>query len=230
MPHSQDIAAYEKKYNNGEIIIKAGDKGNEFFYVISGRVGVYVNYGQPDQIKITELKDADFFGEAAIIGNTLRSATVVSLTDTVVRVIPLDNIAGSVESNPEIYLSLIKNFYNNQNKRNADIQLINTLLTEICGINEETIALNTKIVECLNEIQTISRTNNILGINASIESARAGSFGKGFVIVAQELQRLAVRTSAIANQSRELIDECKANSIESAGKLNSAREFLEKFR
>ena len=230
MPQDLELTAYEKKFINSEIIIKAGDKGNEFYYIISGRVGVYINFGRQDQFKITELTAGDFFGEAAIIGNTLRSASVVSLEDTVLQVIPLGNITSSIENNPEIFLNLIKNFYNNQNKRNKDSRQIYDLLIEICRINEVTLSLNTKIIDCLEEIQTISRTNNILGINASIEAANAGKYGKGFVIVAQELQRLAVRTSVIAKQSRELVDECKKNTIESAEKLDLAREFTKKFR
>ena len=135
MPQNPDITIYETEYSNGDIIINAGEKGNEFYYIASGRVGVYINYGQPDQFKITELAASEFFGEAAIIGNTVRSATVVSLEKTVLQVIPLDNITNSIENYPDIYLHLIKNFYNNQNKRNRDIQQINGLLEEICGIS-----------------------------------------------------------------------------------------------
>lgn len=41
------------------------------------------------------------------------------------------------------------------------------------------------------EIQNISVKQKILAINASIEAARAGEMGKGFTIVAEEVQRLA---------------------------------------
>lgn len=57
----------------------------------------------------------------------------------------------------------------------------------------------TEVSRVASEISDIARTTNILAINASIEAARAGPEGKGFMVVAQEIKQLANRTEVAIN-------------------------------
>lgn len=56
-------------------------------------------------------------------------------------------------------------------------------------------------------IKDVSKKSNLLGLNASIESARAGDVGKGFGVVATEIRKLADSS----NQSIKAIESTLSN-------------------
>lgn len=57
----------------------------------------------------------------------------------------------------------------------------------------------------LNTIKQISDQTNLLGLNAAIESARAGEHGRGFSVVAQEIRKLADNSKKAAEQIKQII-------------------------
>lgn len=67
----------------GEVIIREGDIGDEFYILRSGSVHIYRETLSGDNLALADL-NADmniFFGETALIGKDARSATVQALTD-----------------------------------------------------------------------------------------------------------------------------------------------------
>lgn len=64
---------------------------------------------------------------------------------------------------------------------------------------------STKIVTIIKAIEDISFQTNILSLNASVEAARAGTAGKGFSVVADEVRSLAAKSSEAAQNTSDLI-------------------------
>ncbi|WP_419883080.1 methyl-accepting chemotaxis protein [Peribacillus sp. B-H-3] len=61
------------------------------------------------------------------------------------------------------------------------------------------------IERALNTLSGISDQTNMLALNASIEAARAGSYGKGFSVVADEVRKLSLESDKAAKEIKEMI-------------------------
>ena len=73
--------------------------------------------------------------------------------------------------------------------------------------------LNDMSKEVLTFVRTlfeICKQTNMLSLNASIEAARAGDFGKGFEVVASEVQNLAIRTASNAKEVNQIVTSLKS--------------------
>lgn len=69
-----------------------------------------------------------------------------------------------------------------------------------------------QIGSIIKTIEDIAFQTNILALNASVEAARAGSAGKGFSVVADEVRNLAAKSAEAAENTNQLI----SYSIQSA--------------
>ncbi len=63
-----------------------------------------------------------------------------------------------------------------------------------------------EIEKIASSIQDIAQNSKILSINASIEAARAGDAGRGFGVVADEMGKMALKTSDAVKQISEVTD------------------------
>ena len=70
-----------------------------------------------------------------------------------------------------------------------------------------------KLSESINEVSTfikqVSEQSNMLGLNASIEAARAGDAGRGFSVVAQQIRKLSEQSKSTVPKIKELTDRIK---------------------
>lgn len=102
----------------------------------------------------------------------------------------------------------------------TNFQQIGKTNSSIESFIKETKDNSQKTDEVLSFIQGIAKQTNLLGLNAAIESARAGEYGKGFGVVSSEIRKLS-------NSTKESINEISKtlNSIQ-----NSINEIYEKFQ
>ncbi len=64
-----------------------------------------------------------------------------------------------------------------------------------------------QILESVDSIQEIADETHLLALNASIESAAAGEFGKRFAVVASEVRRLSERAREFTEEIQVVVDD-----------------------
>ena len=85
----------------------------------------------------------------------------------------------------------------------ALMEEINIAATNINSLNDQSQKINT----VLSVIGGIAEQTNLLALNAAIEAARAGEQGRGFAVVADEVRNLASRTQTSTLEINQMLTE-----------------------
>jgi len=97
------------------------------------------------------------------------------------------------------------------------------VVTERFQLLMEQIQAITQVSEVIGDI---AKKTNLLALNASIEAARAGQHGRGFSVVAEEVQKLSENTARQTEQIRELIEELVSELEPAQRAVRTSRELM----
>lgn len=100
----------------------------------------------------------------------------------------------------------------------ASSQELSASAQELTDFQRELLALSRNAendlqntAKILSVIDNVSKQTNLLGLNAAIEAARAGEHGKGFSVVAEEIRKLSIDSSASTKEISAILTKINEN-------------------
>jgi len=105
-----------------------------------------------------------------------------------------------------------------------EMDAISTLIQSTAGSINELGRQSQTIDNIVSVIRDVADQTNLLALNAAIEAARAGEQGRGFAVVADEVRKLAERTTKATGEIAQMIGAIRISSQQAVEAMNQSVE------
>ena len=99
----------QKTFRQNDVIFRQGDAADCMYAVRTGSVGIFLDFGGPGELKLTELHAGQYLGEMGLLDSAPRSATAVALSDdTTLDVITEQGFQAAFDENPDQFINMLQ--------------------------------------------------------------------------------------------------------------------------
>lgn len=100
--------AKTRSVKKNTVIVTQGEETNSFYIVLSGRLRVFRDDEDGNEVILNDLQRASWFGELAILAQTTRSASVVTLENSQLAIINQQELNRLLMENPLLTLGIAR--------------------------------------------------------------------------------------------------------------------------
>lgn len=129
----------------------------------------------------------------------------------------IQEVAGNAKQAEKIAQDTYNTVLNSTNNMNLTVDSIQELRTTVGQTSKKMKRLGEstqKISQAVSFIEEIALKTNVLAINASVEAGRAGEYGQGFTIVAEQVGALAEQSAAATKKIASIVEAIQAETQE----------------
>ena len=121
----------DKKFSKDQIILLESEDGDTLFIIIEGKVKVTAFSENGKEVILSILYERDFFGDMSLLDGKPRSASVVAIEDSSVKMIRRPDFIRLLENHPNIALKLLEAM--TLRLRKADERIESLALLDVTG-------------------------------------------------------------------------------------------------
>ncbi len=143
----------------------------------------------------------------------------------------IQNMIADTKNESDKMVELSKNSTKAINEGQVVISQLSIQAKETSAASEQVVASvkalianSEEIAKLTSSIASIAEQTNLLATNASIESARAGTAGKGFNVISGDIRRLADTTNKLTKSIEGVIEQLNENAKNASETLNMVSE------